>query len=93
MNNFIVVQNEELAYTMIDGAVVIVESRTSQLYWLNPVASRIWLLSDGTNRMDAIADQLCLEYEVDGETALHDVVQMIKSFVAKGMLALEESRD
>jgi hypothetical protein len=47
------------------------------VYTLSPVAARIWELLDGTRSVDAIAAELCGEYDVDGETAAADVAQTL----------------
>lgn len=47
------------------------------VYTLSPVAARIWALLDGKRSIDAIADELCSEFDVTRETALADTVQLV----------------
>ena len=47
------------------------------VYTLSPVAARIWALLDGTHSIAAIADELCGEFDVDRETALADIAQLV----------------
>jgi hypothetical protein len=79
-------QNESVAYRVLDESAVLVSPLDSSLYWLNPVASRIWELADGTRNTEAIAEALCEEFEVDPATALRDTEGMVAEFVEKNLL-------
>jgi len=81
-------QNESVAYRVIDDAAVLVRPDDSSLYWLNPVATRIWELADGTKSVEAIAHTLCEEFEVDRPTALRDTQHMVSAFVERNFLTL-----
>ncbi len=83
-------QNQQTAFTVIDGEVALIHIHDSRLYWLNPVASRIWTLSDGQNSAEAIATALCQEFDVEYDRALRDVEQMVSAFVAKQLIYEEE---
>src|SRR5262245_11709380 len=88
MNDVVPIPHEDLAFTIIDGSAIIVAPRDSQLYWLNPVATRIWELADGKNTVGMIAQQLCGEYEVDVVTAFHDTSDMVQAFADKHLFTL-----
>lgn len=88
MNEVIPIQNQNVAYTIIEEEAALVHPTDSSLYWLNPVATRIWELSDGQNSVSAIAAALCQEFEVDPETALDDALKMIESFHAKQLIQI-----
>jgi hypothetical protein len=83
MPNLIPIQNETVACRVIGGAAVLVSVEDSNLYWLNPVATRIWELADGQNSLEAIATALCDEFDVNPETALQDTEDMVQAFAAK----------
>lgn len=79
---------QDVAARIIDGNAVLVSPESSQLFWLNPVATRIWELADGSNTVSDIAGQLCEEFEVERERAEKDVREMVQTFVDGGMLSL-----
>ncbi len=81
------VQNPDVAFRVIDGAAVLVGSGEPLLYWLNPVATRIWELADGQRDLSAIARTLCEEFEVDLETSLRDAGEMVDAFTAKQLFS------
>ena len=85
MTDAIPIQNEHVAYTIVDGSAVIVSPKDSKLYWLNDVATQIWKLADGNRSVGVIAEELCTEYEVDATTALRDAAEMVEAFGAKNM--------
>lgn len=47
------------------------------VYTLSPVAARIWDLLDGTRSLDEVAAAICEEFEVDRETAMADIAQLV----------------
>ncbi|MBV8518581.1 MAG: PqqD family protein [Acidobacteria bacterium] len=57
------------------------------VYTLSPVAARIWELADGTRSVDAIAAELCGEYDVDEATASADVVQTLTDLAAVSLVS------
>lgn len=81
-----IVQNEKVAYRVIEGSAVLVNPESSSLYWLNAVATRIWELADGRNSAEQMALVLCEEFEVDLETAIRDTEKMVRKFSDMGML-------
>ena len=88
MINAIPAPQKDVAYTIIDGSAIVVAPRDSKLYWLNPVATRVWELADGKNTVRMIAERICGEYEVDFATALHDAGDMVQAFEANRLFAL-----
>ena len=47
------------------------------VYTLSSVAVRIWSLLDGSRTLDDIATELCAEFDIDRETALADVSELV----------------
>ena len=83
-------QNQRVAFTVIDEDAILVHPQDSSIYFLNDVASRIWLLADGQHSVQDIAGHLCQEFQVAPERALNDVEKMIDAFVAKELISLRE---
>ena len=88
MHDSFPIQNERVAYTVVDEEAVLVSPVDSSMYWLNLVASRIWLMADGRHSMQEIANALCVEFDVDCDTALRDASAMINSFTTKQLMTL-----
>ena len=47
------------------------------VYTLSAVAARIWTLLDGKRSLDDIATELCAEFDVDRDTALADISELL----------------
>lgn len=90
MNKSFPIQNERVAYTVVDEEAVLVSPVDSSMYWLNPVASRIWEMSDGRHSVTEMANELCTEFDVDYDSALRDTSAMIDSFTAKQLMTLSD---
>lgn len=55
---------------------------------LGPVAAFVWSALDGQRDMDAIADMVSAEFEVDVVTAAADVMAFVRQLDAAGLVEL-----
>jgi hypothetical protein len=81
-------KNERVAARVVEGKALIVVIDQKQLHTLNEVGTRVWELCDGRN-VDAIAEAMVGEFEVDKPTALRDVQRFVDELHALGALELE----
>lgn len=56
------------------------------VYTLSPVAARIWSLLDGTRSVEAIAHELCNEFEVDAATAAADASALLADLAGASLV-------
>lgn len=78
----------ETAYLAPDA--VLYDERTGLVYRLNPAASAVWMLMDGTADAEAIARDVSEIFAVAVEQVRPDVVAAIEQFVAQGLLLTGE---
>jgi len=57
-------------------------------YGLNPVGARIWELIQKPVRLEQVAAIVTSEYEVDRETARHDLMELVERLLAEGLVEL-----
>ena len=57
------------------------------VYTLSPVAARVWSLIDGVRTADAIVDTLVTEYEVDRDTAMADLAELVQDLAGVSLLS------
>ncbi len=81
-------RNERVAARVVEGKALIVVIDQKQLHTLNEVGTRVWELCDGRS-MDAIAEALVEEFEVDKQTALRDVESFVRELRQLGALEPE----
>ena len=86
----VVVPGDKLAARKVGGEMVILSAEDSSLFLLNEVGTAIWEATDGHRSIQAIAEVLCAEYEVDRATALADVTEFVESLTAAGILSVAE---
>ena len=82
-------RTERVAARVVDGCALIVVIDAKQLHTLNAVGTRVWELCVGRS-VDAIADAVVGEFEVERETALADVTRFVTELTATGALEVEE---
>jgi hypothetical protein len=86
----VVVPEDKLAARKVGGEMVILSAEDSSLFLLNEVGTAIWEATDGHRSIEAIAEVLCTEYDVDRATALADVTEFVESLTAAGILSVAE---
>jgi hypothetical protein len=67
--NGVVRRGDRLAARKVGGEMVILSADDSSLFVLNEVGTAIWEAADGRTSIDAIAEGVCREFEVDVDTA------------------------
>ncbi len=56
------------------------------VYTLSPVAARIWALLDGNRSVDAIAEELSREFEVNSDVAAADVAALLADLASASLV-------
>jgi len=85
-----VVRGEKLAARKVGGEMVILSAEDSSLFVLNEVGTIIWEAADGRTSIQAIADAVCVEYDVDPVSALTDVTEFVQALAAAGIVSTSE---
>jgi hypothetical protein len=85
-----VVRGPKLAARKVGGEMVILSAEDSSLFVLNEVGTTIWEAADGRTSIQAIADAMCREYEVDPDRALRDVEEFVQALAAAGVLSTSD---
>jgi Coenzyme PQQ synthesis protein D (PqqD) len=57
------------------------------IFTLNPVATTVWELIDGTTSIEGLAEAVSRQYEVDQATAAADVSEFVALLAQRGLLA------
>jgi hypothetical protein len=77
---------EDVFFQPTQDEVVLLNLKNQQYYGLDSMGARIWNLLLEHRNIDAVADRLCEEYDVDRDRALSDVESMVSDFFAAGLL-------
>jgi len=87
MNDMFVARSERVAARKVAGEMVILSADDSSLYVLNGVGTAVWDAADGRTPLSAIVDDIiCGEYDIDRESAWHDVQEFVDALVSYGVL-------
>ncbi len=78
----------ETAYLAAEA--VLYDQRTGRVYRLNPSASAVWMLLDGTADTEAIAADISEIFEVPVDQVTSDVATAVEQFAAQGLLLLDD---
>ena len=72
---------------LVEDEIVLLMPHAGSVLVLNAVGRTIWALVDGKRSAEAIAAQLCVEYEVDDAHALADTHAFLATLQARGLVA------
>ena len=85
----VLVRNENVVFTDLDDAIVMMDVDGGQYYELDPVAARIWMLVDAQRTMRSICDALMEEYDVSAETCGQDTLEFARTAVEMRIVRVE----
>ncbi len=85
------IHTPSVASRVYGADAVIISPHEGMVRMLNPTATRIWQLADGSRSVDDIAAVLVEEYEVDQGQAQQAVTALLGELVDKGLIVWLDS--
>jgi hypothetical protein len=76
---------------ILDGEVVVLDRQAGLIHQLNQTASYIWDRCDGQSTVAEIANQLAAAFDVDVNTAVHDVTTALMQLQRLGLIESSNS--
>ncbi len=61
-----------------DGRMTVKDTESNWFYPLNPVATLVWDLMDGTSSIDDMVEVVCATFDVDEDTARDDITEFVE---------------
>ena len=77
----------DLIVEELDGELLVSDPSNGHACRLNQTAAAVWNLCDGRRDVRGIASDMIAAYDVDHETALDHVEQLVVTFVASNLLS------
>jgi Coenzyme PQQ synthesis protein D (PqqD) len=82
-------RSHSVAARELAGEMMIMSATDSTLFSLNETATLIWNAADGkTSLRDIVENKICLEFEIDPETAYRDAESLVSNLAELGILQL-----
>jgi hypothetical protein len=75
----------------IEGETVVLDRQGGVVHQLNPTASLVWSCCDGKSAINKIADRLVSKYDVELETCMEDVRNIVAQFQHLALLEVNEN--
>jgi hypothetical protein len=85
----VVIHSSDLVFAEVDGEAVAMSAAKGVCYGLDAIGLRVLQLIDGEASVGEICARLETEYEVDQETCVRDVSDLLANLVAEGLVTLE----
>ena len=78
-------------HARVGDDLVILDLDSSLYYSLDPVGARVFELLEEPTRLDAVADTIVAEFEVDAPTARKDVLALVDTLIAQKLVEARAS--
>jgi hypothetical protein len=86
-----IAKSSAIASRLLGGEMMIMSAIDSTFFTLNPVATVLWQAADGhTSLSDIVTHYVCIEFEIDFETALRDAEHFVEEFSRHGILHISD---
>ncbi len=82
-------KNENIIWRVIEGETVLLDPISGKYFGLNAVGCSFWEKVNGLLSLQEIADQMLQEYEVEEEVLTGDILELVSSMEAQGLLFLK----
>lgn len=83
--------NKGIAWRLIDNQAVIVDLKGNTTHIFNAVATRIWELANGKNRVSDIVEKIYQEYEVNQGKVEKDCLKCIHQMRKNALVILSSN--
>jgi hypothetical protein len=70
----------------VDDEAVILSMPTGEMFELNATGTRVWQLIQQPVTVGELRDRLVESYDVDPETCLRDLLQLLQDLAARGLI-------
>jgi len=80
--------SDEVLIQDVGGEAVLLDLASEQYFGLDPVGTRIWTLLGEDDRLQAVSDRLCAEYDADPARITSDLLALVEKLAAAGLVKL-----
>lgn len=81
--------SDDAVFRDLDGEGVVLNLSSGVYFGLNEVGTRIWQLIEQFGTLTAVHDAVVREFDVDGETAGRDLVELVSELAERGLVRVE----
>ena len=81
-------RNEDIAWRAVEDEGLLVDPRKGQVYPLDPVALRLWQMSEGKLTFSEIVSTLLQEYDVSEQDLRRDLSSYVEELKSADLLSV-----
>ena len=83
-----IARNNDVAWRMIEGEILAVDPRSSCVYVLNGVGSRVWELADGGRTIDEITRIIDAEFQGEKAALKEDIDEFVRELFRQKLISI-----
>ena len=82
-------RSDDALFQEVGGEAVLLDLASERYFGLDPVGTRIWTLLADDNRLQAVCDALCAEYDADPVRIQDDLIALVTQMAEAGLVKLD----
>jgi hypothetical protein len=91
VSDLYIARSPEIAARLLDGEMIVMSTRDSTLFALNPVATAVWEAADGrTPLAEIVESKVCAAFEVEAGVAYQDARGFVEELAQHGILLVSD---
>ena len=83
-----VTRSDDALFQEVGGEAVLLDLASERYFGLDPVGTRIWSLLGDDDRLQAICDTLCSEYEAEPVRIRDDLLALMTQLAEAGLVTV-----
>lgn len=88
-DNTILIRNNEILATEMEGETVMMSVENGEYYSLSPIGTRIWEILKNKMNFKQLVEKLMQEYDVDYNTCKEDTAEFVNELIKKKLVILK----
>ena len=83
-----VTRSDDALFQEVGGEAVLLDLASERYFGLDPVGTRIWSLLGDDDRLQAVCDALCNEYEAEPVRIRDDLLALVAQLAEAGLVTV-----
>jgi hypothetical protein len=91
VSHLYIARSPDIAARLLDDEMIVMSTRDSTLFTLNPVGTAIWQAADGRTPLSEIVEgSVCAAFEVEAGIAYQDAQGFVEELAKHGILLVSD---
>lgn len=86
-----IVINAHVSHAVVDNELIIINLENNAYFRMNNIGADVWALLENKPSLQEICNAIQARYEIDVDTCLKDISQLLIAMIKNGILHIEDA--